>query len=191
MKVLFLDHDGVICLSQQWGSRDKKQRAAGLRFTITEAPVEYRFDNFDKKAVDVLNSIIEETDCEIVVSSDWKAWATVGEMGQYYKQQGIIKKPIAFTKNLQNCTIDYNAMTWLKQWDLEQTRSIEIRQYLYEHPEITHWVAVDDLNMAKEGLYYSVPFVHEWALDNFVHTPVSNEGIKQLGVKKGILKHLL
>ena len=26
MKVIFLDHDGVICLPDQWGSRYKKER---------------------------------------------------------------------------------------------------------------------------------------------------------------------
>jgi hypothetical protein len=194
MKVLFLDHDGVICLSQQWGSRDKKQRAAsidGINLPIREVPIEYRFDSFDKKAVAVLNSIIEETGCEIVVSSDWKKWATVQEMGLYYKNQGIIKKPIAFTKDLDDCTIDYNAMEQSEEWKLEQERSIEIKQFLLDHPDITHWVAVDDLNMAKEGPYYTTPFIHDWALDNFAHTPLSNEGIKQIGVKKAILKHLL
>lgn len=25
MKIIFLDHDGVICLSQQWGGRFKKK----------------------------------------------------------------------------------------------------------------------------------------------------------------------
>ena len=25
MKVIFLDHDGVICLPKQWGSREKKR----------------------------------------------------------------------------------------------------------------------------------------------------------------------
>ena len=28
MKVIFLDHDGVICLSGNWGSRFKKQQKA-------------------------------------------------------------------------------------------------------------------------------------------------------------------
>lgn len=29
MKVIFLDHDGVICLSNNWGSRMNKQRKFG------------------------------------------------------------------------------------------------------------------------------------------------------------------
>ncbi len=86
MKVLFLDHDGVICLSTEWGGRFKKQKKWGGRkmsMSNGEVPLEYRFDNFNKKAVKVLNEILEETGAEIVVSSDWvcmplyKKWVNI------------------------------------------------------------------------------------------------------------------
>ena len=91
MKVIFLDHDGVICLSTEWGGRFKKQQKAGRKLSqsIESLPVESRFDNFNKKAINILNEILEETGAEIVVSSDWKRWATVEELGEYYEQQGI------------------------------------------------------------------------------------------------------
>ena len=98
MKVIFLDHDGVICLSNNWGGRMKKQKKYGRKLSqgIGELPLDARFDDFDKKAIEVLNFILEETGAEIVVSSDWKRWATTEELGVYYEQQGIIKKPIDF-----------------------------------------------------------------------------------------------
>ncbi len=198
MKVIFLDHDGVICLSNNWGGRFKKQKKWGgrkLSMSNDEIPLEYRFDDFDDKAIKVLNSILEETGAEIVVSSDWKRWANVEQMGEYYKQQGIIKKPIDFTPNLGQCDWIIDAypggFMWSREWELEQTRSIEIRQYLIDHPEITHWVSIDDLRMGKTGLDYSVPFVHDWGLDNFVETPFGSEGIKQSGIKEKILKFLI
>lgn len=197
MKVIFLDHDGVICLSTEWGGRFKKQQKAGRKLSqsIKSLPVESRFDNFNKKAVKVLNSILEDTGAEIVVSSDWKRWADVEELGEYYEQQGIIKKPIDFTPNLGNCTWYIEAypagFMWSREWELEQTRSIEIRQYLIDHPEVTHWVSIDDLRMGKTGLDFSIPYVHEWGLENFVETPSSSEGIKQTGIKEKILKFLL
>ena len=197
MKVIFLDHDGVICLSNNWGNRFKKQKKWGgrkLSMTNGEVPLEYRFDDFDKKAIKVLNSILEETNAEIVVSSDWKRWANVEEMGTYYEQQGIIKKPIDFTPNLGKCTwyIDeYKAgFPWSPAWDLEQTRIIEIKQYLIDHPEVTHWVSVDDLRMGKSGVEGGQPYEHEWGLVNFVETPKGNEGIKQSGIKEQIIKFL-
>jgi hypothetical protein len=167
MKVLFLDNDGVICLSNNWGGRKKKwskYRSANPDSSpmVKDAPVSVRFDDFDKKAIRILNEIIEETGCEIVVSSDWKLHATLEELGDYYESQGIIKRPIALTP------------------------VIEIKQYLHDHPEVTHWVSIDDLNMGKIG----EPWKDEWAIDNFVLTPKSNEGIKQSGVKEKILNYL-
>ena len=191
MKVLFLDNDGVICLSNNWGGRTKKwskYRSANpdLSGEKKDAPVSVRFDDFDKKAIKILNEILEETGCEIVVSSDWKLHATLEELGDYYKSQGIIKRPIALTPDIQNCTVQGNVFIWSSRWDLEQTRTIEIRQYLHDHPEVTHWVSVDDLNMGKIG----EPWKDVWAIDNFVLTPKSNEGIKQLSIKEKILNFL-
>jgi len=191
MKVIFLDHDGVICLSNNWGGRTRKwvkyqSENLDVSKEKKDAPVEYRFDDFDTKAVKVFNSILEETGCEIVVSSDWKLQATLEELGDYYESQGIIKRPIALTPNLIDCTVHGNVFIWSPRWDLEQTRTIEIRQYLHDHLEITHWVSVDDLNMGKIG----EPWKDVWAIDNFVLTPKSSEGIKQSGIKEKILKFL-
>ena len=193
MKVIFLDHDGVICLSDNWGNRFKKQKSWGKRklsMSPLSMPVEYRFDNFDEKAVKVLNEILEETGAEIVVSSDWKRWATVEEMGEYYESKGIIKKPIAFTDSI--LYDDYENFPWHRNWELEQTRSLEIAQYLGLNTVITHWVAIDDLNMG-------IPQTHEswgememdWGLTNFVLTPKSTEGIKQSGIKEKVIKYLM
>lgn len=192
MKVIFLDHDGVICLSTEWGSRFKKQNKWGgrkLSMTTLEMPLEYRFDNFNKKAITILNEILEETGAEIVVSSDWKRWANVEEMGEYYESKGIVKKPIALTPNLGQCTW-YDNWVWSRDWDLEMTRVIEIKQYLHDHPEITHWVSIDDLDMGKTGKKWGMEFEHDWALDNFVLTPKGNEGIKQSGIKEKVIKFL-
>ena len=189
MKILMLDNDGVICLSNNWGGRAKKwakYRSSNPDVDFTNRPIDCRFDAFDEKAIKVLNEILEQTGCEIVVSSDWKLHATLEELGDYYESQGIVKRPIALTPDIQNCTVHGNVFIWSPRWDLEQTRTIEIRQYLHDHPEVTHWVSVDDLNMGKIG----EPWKDVWAINNFVLTPKSSEGIKQSGVKEKILKFL-
>ena len=193
MKCIFLDHDGVICLSNNWGGRAKKwskYRSENPESSSDkrDAPVEVRFDDFDEKAVRILNQILEETGAEIVVSSDWKRWANVEEMGEYYESKGIIRKPIALTPDLGECTWENperESWVWSPRWDLEISRVVEIRQYLYDHPEITHWVAVDDLDMGKTDESWK-----NWGLDNFVLTPRSNEGIKQSGIKEKVIKYL-
>jgi hypothetical protein len=187
MKVIFLDHDGVICLSDNWGNRFKKQKKWGKRklsMSTLSMPVEYRFDNFDEDAVKVLNEILEETGAEIVVSSDWKNWATVEEMGEYYESKGIIKKPIAFTDSI--LYDDYDDFPWHNKSELEQTRSLEIAQYIGQNPVITHWVAIDDLNMSLTDVDGT-----SWGLKNFVLTPEDKEGIKQTGIKEKVLEYLL
>lgn len=180
-KVLFLDHDGVICLGNNFGSRYKKQRKVynknNPRPLQSELPYNLRFDNFDKKAVKVLNSIIKETDCEVVVSSDWRYHCTLEEMGLYYKEQGIIKPPIGFTEKLK----DFDPSIWQKKFrwyaKLEEERSLEIKHWLSKNPDVNSWVAVDDLNMSN-------------FLSNFVFTPKYLEGVKQSGVKDKVLSFL-
>jgi hypothetical protein len=196
MKVIFLDNDGVICLSRNWGSRNTKRRKAGLKVSVphSELPVDIRFDNFDKKAVKILNEILEETGAEIVVSSDWRLYATLEELGDYYTLQGIIKKPIATTEIFKDIfPKEWSALRF--RADLELERYMEIDNWLKNHPEVTHWVAVDDLDMSVEFLGDRFSSADDSdtkpGLSNFVLTPRVNEGIKQSGIKEKILQFLL
>lgn len=203
MKVIFLDNDGVICLANNWGSRLKKQKEwGGMKLSMRgrEIPLEYRFDNFDEKAVKVLNEILEQTDAEIVVSSDWRFHGTLEELGDYYESQGIIKRPMDFTERFHFTDWrdegflpdDESNFPWSRTDDLEQQRYFEITRWLSRNPSVTHWVAVDDLHMGikVEASSYG-PFERDWGLSNFVWTPRDWEGIKQSGVKDKILKYLL
>lgn len=191
MKVIFLDNDGVICLNNNWGGRIKKYREyikTNPGTPVNQCPVDIRFDNFDTKAVKVLNEILIETDAEIVVSSDWRYHATLEELGQYYLSQGVIKKPIAVT----SYTKDIDPKWWSEYKIfayIEHERVIEIKHWLSQHPEVTHWVAIDDLNL---GIYetYSKDIFNEDGLTNFVHTTKPHEGIKQTGIRQKVIKYL-
>jgi hypothetical protein len=158
-----------------------------------EIPTQYRFDNFDKGAIKILNEILEETGAEIIVSSDWRFHANLEELGEYYLSQGIIKKPIGATDMFKDI--------FPKEWsglrfraELELERSMEIQHWVDNHSEITHWVAVDDLDMSVQFLGDRFSAKDESdskpGLINFVHTPKSSEGIKQYGIKEKIIKFL-
>ena len=200
MKVIFLDNDGVICLANNWGSRFKKQNKWGgrkLSMSMSSIPIEYRFDNFDVKAVKILNEILEETDAEIVVSSDWQNFATLDELGEYYESQGIIKNPFDVTERFHYTNWEAEGriptdFPWNRTDGLEQERHFEIKEWLKNHSEVTHWVAVDDLNMGihMEKTGWSSAYDRSWGLENFVWTPRSREGIKQSGTKEKILSFL-
>ena len=184
MKILFLDNDGVICLSSQWGSRGKKRKKFlddSVRYNSElDMPVEVRFDDFDKGAIEVLNRILEQTGAEIVVSSDWRLYGTLEELGDYYLSQGLIKRPIGFTPIIDEFD---DSISQLLRWrgSTAKARSLEIKRWL-EDNKVEKWVAVDDLDMSNEYL--------QPGLDNFVLTPKSSEGIKQTGVYEKILKFL-
>ena len=170
MKILFLDHDGVICLRKQWGSRfSKKSKKVGNKF-----------DHFCPKAISVLNDIIKATDCEIVVSSDWRTKCSLQEMQVLYNDRGILKVPIDYTR----VASDTEPAIWEETKEYKdfyalaaRVRETEINDFLKKHNKnIISWVAVDDLNMNR--------------LDSFVLAPNETEGIKQTGLKDKIISSL-
>jgi hypothetical protein len=154
--VIFLDNDGVICLANNWVGRAKKwkkyKKLNPDAVSDTTAPVEVRFDDFDKKAVKVLNEVLEETGAELVVSSDWRLFANLEEIGEYYLSKGILKAPIAFTKRYIGCDKP-DEFEWFRPTMHQQQRCIEVRQYLTDHPEITHWTSIDDLELGEVDSY--------------------------------------
>lgn len=201
MKVIFLDHDGVICLSNNWGSRFRKQREWGGRapdMHVRDIPISYRFDDFDKKSIKTLNSILKKSGAEIVVSSDWRLKSTLEELGDLYEAQGIIKRPIGITERFhftnwlnEGFIKDHGEFPWSRELDLEQQRYFEIKRWLRDNPQVTHWVAIDDLHMGAHIKDSRQGLVHrQWGLENFVHTPLADEGIKQSGIKDKVLSFL-
>jgi len=171
MITLFLDLDGVICLSNNWGGRFKKKGFDSNPNT----PLDIRTDDFDSKAVKVLNNIVEVTGCEIVISSDWTRLGTLEQMKEMFITRGI-KPPIDYTPDLEE--FDNELYTELKcLLDFEKIRVLEINKYLDDHPEITRWVAVDDMDLSELG--------------NFVQTKrPHSEGIKQCGIYDKLLGFL-
>jgi hypothetical protein len=166
MKIIFLDHDSVMCLSHNQGSRHKKWKKWNIKNGITsmnKMDVHHRFDNFDKKAVKILNEILLKTNAEIVVSSDWKKYATLDELNDFYIKQGVIKGPVSITPSFSDP-------------DLESNRCLEIKKWL-EVNKVSNWVAVDDLRL-NEG---------DNKIDLFVLCDDDSLGIKKSGVKEKVI----
>ena len=163
MKVLFLDHYGVLCLSTKPVTRTEFSMPTSDEFADTGITF---FSDFDPKAVAVLNDIIQRTGAEIVISSDWKRETTLSGMCEFYQKQGIKKMPLAYTDWLPG------AATY------HQQRAGEINAWLDQHPEITHWCAVDDLYMGT------------W-LTNFAWAKCVDQGIKDPAVQDQIIQLLV
>ena len=188
-KIIFLDHDGVVCLYDEQGGRIKKWKAAGFTRGLNNdilrtIPIESRFDAFNKKAVNVLNSIIEKTDAEIVVTSDWRKWATLEEMQELYKHYGVIKSPIGYTPFAKDLDDGFDYAFMPDRYRLEIARCAEITEWLRINKS-DKWVAVDDLDLSSDTWSG-----FKFALDNFVETPRLLEGIKQSGKAERVIKFL-
>lgn len=120
---------------------------------------------FNKECVEILNSILTETDAQIVLSSDWKLHWDLEELSQIFKFNGVIKSPI-----------DVTGKHSVSIGNLERNRINEIKMYMEKH-DVGSYVIVDDLHMD----IYEIP--------RFIRTKGS-EGLKQLGIKKKILNFL-
>ena len=160
MKVLFLDHYGVLCLSKKPVTRTQFSMPTSDEFADTGITF---FSDFDPAAVAALNDIIQLTGAEIVISSDWKRETTLNGMCEFYQRQGIEKMPLAYTD-------------WMPGADTyHEQRAGEINTWLAQHPETTHWAAVDDLYMGT------------W-LTNFVWAKDVHLGIKDTTVQEQIIE---
>jgi len=134
--------------------------------------------------VKILNSILEQTGAEIVVSSDWKLYCTLEELQEMFTEYGVVKSPIDTTPNIP---LKYDKNYYTKE-ELAEYRVSEIKTWLKEHPEVTQWVAVDDLPLGET--FGPISGNSNGGLSNFVLTPRSYEGIKQSGIKEKIIKFL-
>ena len=167
-KVIFLDIDGVLATHKQYST--KKSSPYYL--------YEYDVYPYDEKCVKILNEILEETDAEIILSSDWSLHYTLEQMDGIFKHNGIIKSPYDMVSQLARS---------MSRGDLNRGYSID--EYIAYHPdEFEHYVIIDDLDIRAYKDY------HENVLtdyDNFVHCSRGDfEGIKQTGIKEKILKVL-
>ena len=177
-KIIFLDHDGVMCLTggERFAKTKKWLKQYGTEFPV---PIYCRMDNFDKKAIKILNEVLEKTEADIVVSSDWKLHCTIEEMQELYKHYGISKTPIAFTPDFK--IVNANLHDFYDHVGQRDTiRMEEIKLYL-EKNHVDKWVAIDDIDLKQlDTVYGEKKFVHvKWT-----------EGIKQSGIKEKVLSIL-
>lgn len=118
MKVVFLDFDGVL--------------------NSDETPDNLDFSKF---AIQELNTLIAKTGAKIVVSSDWRRGRSVSELQSILEIWGFTGEIVGKTK------VWNETSGWMSFSELERNRVKEIKQYLSEHPEITTWIAIDDMDL--------------------------------------------
>jgi hypothetical protein len=160
MKIIFLDIDGVLATNKEFATNRTKFREKYL--WAKELRVPY---GFNKGCVDVFNEILDVTNADIVISSDWRIHWDLDELDKIFKLNGVVKSPIFGTiKNKRKMSSE-----------LEDDRVYQINEWVkFNNPE--KWVALDDMNLSSLG-------------PNFFRTKDS-EGLKQTGLKVKIINKL-
>lgn len=159
-KTIFLDIDGVLATHIEFMKPRKKfhekyDDAKQLRIPYP----------FNSGCVKILNSILEETDTQIVLSSDWRHHWDLEELDKIFKFNNLIKSPVAVTGNHP-----------VSFGNLEKNRVNEIEKFRKSN-DVGSFVIVDDLRM---DIYLTTRFVRT----------KDSEGLKQTGIKTKILKFL-
>jgi len=159
-KYIFLDIDGVLATLRQYYSNNRKWHK------------EFKVYNFDKKCVNVLNAIMEETNAIIILSSDWRINYDLEIMNRIFQYNNVKAVINDFTEDFWGDRSLNKAM----RYDLAKCRANEINKYIVDN-NISTYVVIDDLDM------------NEWFPNNFVCTE-DHQGIKKSNVKEKIIKIL-
>lgn len=110
MKILFLDIDGV-CNSGNWAKQGNSM-----------------WHGTDPQAVALVQRIIKETHCRVVLSSTWRLYPEARE---------VVKRDVCdfidVTKDMQRGA---------KRGVVE--RGVEVQEWLDRHPEVTQYAILDD-----------------------------------------------
>lgn len=159
MKVIFLDFDGVLNSHQSatfWhNKRDQTKWENEMYESWPGTLREYIAQEFCPIAMSNVEELMRRVpDLKVVVSSTWRIGETV---------EGL-RKILAPSKLIGDAIIDTTPYFRWKGGD-DVDRGHEIKDWLDRHPEVTHYVIVDDdsdmLDSQKEN------FVHTSSLHGF------------------------
>ena len=143
-KIIFLDLDGVLNTANYYD-----------RLQHEHLPTEDIFGTlFDPKAVEQLSHIIDSTNAKIVISSSWRysgianmraMWKARQLPGEIYDITSLHVADDYIQSQMENNPNDfdlYDAMIL--------AREMEIALWLEEHPEVTNYVILDDLDSFRQ-----------------------------------------
>ena len=166
-KVVFLDIEGVLFPFTQYrydhinnGDMEKVYNELHQRLGVDYRQynihhVSAVYYDWDKRAISELKRILDTTGAKIVLSSSWRDenndrmrdFFRIHDMHEYFIDSTI------FLRNIYDIS-PYIAKLNLSNSTRYQMRFIEISLYLHDHPEITHFVVIDDMNLRGLGNHF-------------------------------------
>jgi hypothetical protein len=159
-KWIFLDIDGVLATNQEFYVINTKKFWKKHEWA-KELKVPYPWN---KKAVEIFNEILDATDAEIILSSDWKKHWTLEDLDKIFKANGVKKSPIAITGNhpASMSILDKNRASDIEAY-LRDNKFIEGEAF--KERATCSWVVIDDLYV---GTYFPEQFQDRVFLTNDV-----------------------
>lgn len=159
-KVIFLDIDGVLA------TETNRSLFAPKKLWIEKFDRCYPFDPI---CVEILNEILNETDAEIILSSDWQYYFNLENLGEIFLLNGVLKKPVDITRQVR---------TRLSLSPISD-RVTAINKYLESYSDIEKYIIVDDLPLNDSFN----PNIFAWCEDVRL-------GIAMMGIKNKIILSL-
>jgi hypothetical protein len=143
-KIIFIDVDGPLA----WGTwRDGK---VTINTGIEDFQIPYPWVKEDCEA---LQKICDETNAELVVSSDWKKHFTFNQLKRIFWHYGI-------TARLIDITTHQDLWNKMSRPGLEHERALEVAKWAKDN-KISNWIAIDDLDLYHTFKWLS-PRVSMW-----------------------------
>lgn len=130
MKVLFLDIDGVLNCSFTFARRHARWLESGN--PVKEGEFAFPLGHLDEELIANLNTIVEQTNCKIVISSSWRIAHTPQEIAGWLNEKGF-KYPESI--------IDRTGRAPMEERDNE--RGWEVQKWV-EDNDVDQYCIVDD-----------------------------------------------
>lgn len=141
MKLIFLDIDGVLNHEEYYERNN----------TLKKHIKPYPDSDIDEKSMSNLNSIIEKTDANIVITSNWRIRRSIEELQDLFNYKGFKGKIIDKTPNLRTNNSIFRGNE-IHYWLSNNKDKLSIELYKYRH-----YVILDD---DSDMLY--------WQRNNFI-----------------------
>jgi hypothetical protein len=144
MKILFLDVDGVLN-DEQFCKKITAELDAQIGEVIIAQHISDVTDKFNPACVLELARIVQETGCNIVVTSAWRL--TGIKVGSPFTNALVKSGDKETVRTIRKAIIGKTADLVL----FGKNREDEIKQWLEDNPGVDMWVAVDDMPLNLDG----------------------------------------
>jgi hypothetical protein len=143
-KIIFIDVDGPLA----WGTwnEGKVNITGGVEDFLIPYP-------WVKEDCEALQKICDETNAELVISSDWKKHFTFNQLKRIFWHYGI-------TARLVDITTHQDLWNKMSRSSLEHERALEVAKWARDN-KISNWIAIDDLDL-YHAFKWLTPRVSMW-----------------------------